>query len=201
MGKVSAFPFHNLLLLINMNYNRRVIRSIAELETVFDSFSPSLTERKTRDNRLERMKRLLAFLGNPEESFRTYHVAGSKGKGSTSAYLASLLTGYGRHCGLYTSPHLFTVRERFTLSGEFFADEMYINVCNKLLEKVSIQHMATCFSKKQAAQTLSSKPGWEDGWMRRTQSSLLLSFLPLSNLNTLMYSEIRLRRSRQRNRK
>ena len=137
MGKVSAFPFHNLLLLINMNYNRRVIRSIAELETVFDSFSPSLTERKTRDNRLERMKRLLAFLGNPEESFRTYHVAGSKGKGSTSAYLASLLTGYGRHCGLYTSPHLFTVRERFTLSGEFFADEMYINVCNKLLEKVS----------------------------------------------------------------
>ncbi len=114
-----------------------MIHEIAELETVFDAFSPSITEKKTKDNRLERMRLLLSFLGNPEKSFRTYHIAGSKGKGSTAAYLASLLTGAGRRCGLYTSPHLFTIRERFRLSQSFFDDELYIEVCNKLLDKVS----------------------------------------------------------------
>ena len=104
-----------------------MISHIEELETVFDAFEPSLPEKRTREYRLERMTRLLDAIGHPEESYRTYHVAGSKGKGTTSAYLAALLKGAGRKCGLYGSPHLFSVRERFTLSGEFFPDDFYID--------------------------------------------------------------------------
>lgn len=113
-----------------------MISHIEELETVFDAFEPSLPEKRTREYRLERMTRLLDAIGHPEESYRTYHVAGSKGKGTTSAYLAALLKGAGRKCGLYGSPHLFSVRERFTLSGEFFQDDFYIDVCNDLIGRV-----------------------------------------------------------------
>ena len=114
-----------------------MIRDIAELETVFDSFSPSLPDEKVRENRLERMVRLLDLLGHPEESFRTYHAAGSKGKGTTSMYLASILEGAGRVCGLYTSPHMYTVRERFMLPSGFFSDELYLETASELLDKVS----------------------------------------------------------------
>ncbi len=111
-----------------------VIHSIDELETVFDSYSPSLPDRRIREYRLDRMRLILEAIGNPERSFRSYHAAGSKGKGSTCAYLAALLSGYGRKCGLYTSPHLYTVRERFTLSGAFFSDDEYISAYNSLEE-------------------------------------------------------------------
>lgn len=126
-----------LCLFPRIGYNQRVIDRIEELETAFSSFEPSTADGRTRERRLERMERLLSFLGNPERAYRTYHVAGSKGKGSTAAYLAALITGTGRKCGLYTSPHLFTVRERFTISGAFFPDRFYIDVCNEMLEAVS----------------------------------------------------------------
>ncbi len=113
-----------------------MVRSIDQLETLFDSFSPSLPETRVRENRLERMVRLLDRLGHPEESFRTYHTAGSKGKGTTSLYLASLIEGYGRKCGLYTSPHMYTVRERFMLPSGFFPSDLYIDTANDLMERI-----------------------------------------------------------------
>ncbi len=120
-----------------LKYTYRMIRDIAELETVFDSFSPSLPDEKVRENRLERMVRLLDLLDHPEKSFRTYHTAGSKGKGTTSMYLASIMEGAGRICGLYTSPHMYTIRERFMLPSGFFSDELYIETANDILGKVS----------------------------------------------------------------
>ena len=114
-----------------------MIGKIEELETAFDNFAPSLPDPRIKELRLERMERLLAHLGNPERSYRTYHTAGSKGKGSTSAYLASLLSGASRITGLYTSPHLFTIRERFMLPSGFFSDELYTETASKLLDLVS----------------------------------------------------------------
>ena len=132
-----------------MNYNLAVIHETAELETVFDAFSPSMPEKKTREYRTERMERLLRHLGNPERSYRTYHVAGSKGKGSTAAYIAALLTGYGERCGLYTSPHLYTIRERFTLSTSFFPEKLYTDTCSMLLEAVKdFRHPASLGPEK-----------------------------------------------------
>jgi dihydrofolate synthase/folylpolyglutamate synthase len=61
---------------------------------------------------------LLRRLGEPQEGRLTVHVAGSKGKGSTAAMIASILREGGRKVGLYTSPHLHSICERFRLDGE-----------------------------------------------------------------------------------
>ena len=63
------------------------------------------------DFKLDRMKQLLAILENPHERLRILHIAGSKGKGSTSALLGSILQAEGYRVGLFTSPHLVAVEE------------------------------------------------------------------------------------------
>ena len=70
------------------------------------------------DFKLDRMRKLLDLLGNPEKKLKFVHVAGSKGKGSTSAMLAAILSRQGFRTGLYTSPHLFLVEERFSIDGQ-----------------------------------------------------------------------------------
>jgi dihydrofolate synthase/folylpolyglutamate synthase len=82
--------------------------------------------------RLDRMHALLADRGHPEASPLTLHLAGSKGKGSTAAYLASILTASGRSTGLYASPHVTDWRERITLSGKFFPDSSYLGAIGGL---------------------------------------------------------------------
>ena len=65
---------------------------------------------------LSRMRLLMAALGNPEKSYTTIHVAGTKGKGSVSAFCASALQENGLKTGLYTSPHLKDFEERIQIN-------------------------------------------------------------------------------------
>src|SRR5262245_53566735 len=69
------------------------------------------------DLKLDRMRALLARLGDPHRRLRVLHVAGSKGKGSTAAMLAAVLGRAGYRTGLFTSPHLSAVEERFLVEG------------------------------------------------------------------------------------
>jgi dihydrofolate synthase/folylpolyglutamate synthase len=69
------------------------------------------------DLKLDRIRALLGLLGNPQSRLRIVHVAGSKGKGSTSAMLASILRQAGYRTGLFTSPHLCRVEERIQVDG------------------------------------------------------------------------------------
>ena len=66
---------------------------------------------------LRRMDELLQRLGNPHLTSKSVHIAGSKGKGSTSAMIAAGLQAAGYRTGLYTSPHLVTLRERIQVNG------------------------------------------------------------------------------------
>ncbi len=66
---------------------------------------------------LSRIAELLARLGNPQDGLRFVHVAGTNGKGSTSAMIASVLRAAGCRTGLYTSPHLRRVTERMRIDG------------------------------------------------------------------------------------
>ncbi|MFN3413414.1 MAG: Mur ligase family protein, partial [Thermoanaerobaculum sp.] len=66
---------------------------------------------------LERITKVLAELGHPELSFPSVLVLGTNGKGSTAAFLASILQTMGLRVGLYTSPHLVRVEERIRISG------------------------------------------------------------------------------------
>jgi len=66
---------------------------------------------------VERVQLLLDRLGNPEQSFRSIHIVGTNGKGSTSAFLASILSASGLRTALFTSPHLISFSERFRIDG------------------------------------------------------------------------------------
>ncbi len=109
----------------------------------FESFtnlerSMSFTE---REYRLDRMHYLLDLFGNPQNKLKIIHVAGSKGKGSTAAAAASILSSLGYKTGLYTSPHLISYRERITHAGVFIDDRDFIKTGNrirKILENENI---------------------------------------------------------------
>jgi dihydrofolate synthase / folylpolyglutamate synthase len=71
---------------------------------------------------LENTKAILKRLKNPEKQFSSIHIAGTNGKGSTAAMLASILKEAGYKVGLFTSPHLVDVRERFQINGEMISE-------------------------------------------------------------------------------
>jgi dihydrofolate synthase / folylpolyglutamate synthase len=71
---------------------------------------------------LRRMEKLLQPLGNPHLGTRTVHIAGTKGKGSTAAMISQTLIAAGYKTGLFTSPHLHTIRERITINGEMISE-------------------------------------------------------------------------------
>ncbi|HZZ72144.1 MAG TPA: folylpolyglutamate synthase/dihydrofolate synthase family protein [Pirellulales bacterium] len=75
--------------------------------------------------KLERMRKLLERLGNPQDRLKIVHIAGTKGKGSTAAMISSCLTAAGYRTGLFSSPHLERVEERFAIDGQICsADEL-----------------------------------------------------------------------------
>jgi dihydrofolate synthase / folylpolyglutamate synthase len=83
----------------------------------FTNFERSFPTDK-RVYRLDRMRRLLGMFDDPDGDLAIIHVAGTKGKGSTSAFLASVLHAAGHHTGLYTSPHVQSAFERIVIAGE-----------------------------------------------------------------------------------
>jgi len=95
------------------------------LRTIFERTN---YERKTdipypeRVWRLERVEELLEALGNPHRAFRSVHVAGTKGKGSTTAMIEAVLRQAGHRTGMFTSPHLHTFRERIRIGGELIPE-------------------------------------------------------------------------------
>jgi len=72
---------------------------------------------------LRNIEILLKFAGNPETKFPSVHIAGTNGKGSTSAMIASVLTASGYRVGLYTSPHLVSFNERIRVNGRMISDD------------------------------------------------------------------------------
>src|SRR5574337_338204 len=72
---------------------------------------------------LDRVNRLLDRLGRPDRAYRSIHIAGTKGKGSTAALIESCLRAAGYRTGLYTSPHLHTFRERMRVGGELISQQ------------------------------------------------------------------------------
>lgn len=74
------------------------------------------------DYTLDRIRGLLAELGEPQHHYPTIHITGTKGKGSTAAMLASILQAGGYRTGLFTSPHLHTYRERIQINRDLISE-------------------------------------------------------------------------------
>jgi dihydrofolate synthase/folylpolyglutamate synthase len=82
---------------------------------------------------------LCEFLDNPQQHFKSVHIAGTNGKGSTSHMLASVLQSAGYKTGLYTSPHLKDFRERIKINGEVISEEFiaeFVVLIQPMIEKV-----------------------------------------------------------------
>ncbi|MFQ5590577.1 MAG: bifunctional folylpolyglutamate synthase/dihydrofolate synthase [Phycisphaerae bacterium] len=82
-------------------------------------------EYNTANFGLSRTAKLLAALGNPHRAFKSVHIAGTKGKGSTAAMLAEMLRASGIKVGLYTSPHVLDVRERIVVDGSMISESAF----------------------------------------------------------------------------
>lgn len=81
---------------------------------------------------LEVVQNLLAHLGHPEQQFPSVHITGTNGKGSTAAFIDSVLRQTGLTVGLYTSPHIYTFHERVRVNGESISDEALIHHVQKV---------------------------------------------------------------------
>ena len=96
-----------------------------KLSAIFSRFPSVQTSRFADAYKpgLDHMRQFAAILGNPQEQYRTIHVAGTNGKGSVSSMLSSVLMAKGCRTGLYTSPHLVDFRERMKVDGKMPPEE------------------------------------------------------------------------------
>ena len=95
---------------------------------------------------LARSRELLGLLGNPEQKLKFVHIAGTNGKGSTAAMLASVLQRAGYRTGLYTSPHLLRFHERMRVNGEEIDDKSLIALTNTVRQAAAqMREMPTGF--------------------------------------------------------
>jgi dihydrofolate synthase/folylpolyglutamate synthase len=85
---------------------------------------------------LQRVRDLLALLDDPQDQFKSYHIAGTKGKGSVSALISSALRAAGYKVGLYTSPHLHHFNERIQVDGVEVSDDEIIELVNRVRPSV-----------------------------------------------------------------
>ena len=95
--------------------------------------------------RLEEMEKLVTALDNPQKKFKSIHIAGTNGKGSTSAFLAQILQEAGYKVGLYTSPHLVNFNERIKINGKDISGQKIVELSETIKKKVEENKIDTTF--------------------------------------------------------
>lgn len=90
----------------------------------------------TTKNRPEHTVEMMERLGRPERGMNVIHVAGTNGKGSVCAFLASMLTAGGHRTGLFTSPHLIRINERFQIDGQMVSDAEFLSAYTHVWQTV-----------------------------------------------------------------
>ena len=105
--------------------------TLRECEEFLNSV-PSFTTKHT----IEDTRDFLKFLGNPEENMKIIHVAGTNGKGSVCCYISSVLMKAGYDVGMFTSPHLVKITERFQVDGKQISDGLFAEIFVELLRRI-----------------------------------------------------------------
>ena len=95
------------------------------------------TPKFTKKNSLDHTRAFLKRLGSPEEKMKILHVAGTNGKGSVCSFLASILHTAGIRTGLFTSPHLVEINERFVIDEEQASDEAFLRAFHRVMDCVN----------------------------------------------------------------
>jgi dihydrofolate synthase/folylpolyglutamate synthase len=103
----------------------------------FTNFERFKINPNQREYRLDRIALLLKLFHSPHECYKTIHIAGTKGKGSTAAFIAEVLQAAGYKTGLYTSPHVSSYAERFVIDGKEIDDKLAVKLGNLIYEKIN----------------------------------------------------------------
>lgn len=114
------------------------------------SFSDYETTHKLHDSvsyDLRRVFELMALLDNPHLKAKSVHIAGTKGKGSVAAMVASALTASGYKTGLYTSPHLIDIRERFQIDGNMISEAEFADIISEIQPAVNAVNRSANYGK------------------------------------------------------
>ncbi len=93
---------------------------------------------------LDNIKLFLDHIGNPQLSLKTFHIAGSNGKGSTAAFISSILQEFDYNVGLYTSPHFVKFNERIMINDQQIPDQFVSNFVNSYNDFID-EHQLTFF--------------------------------------------------------
>ncbi len=118
---------------------KNIITTVEDAFRYIDSFTNlerGITPEKKRIYRLDRMNDLLAIFNNPQNSFKSIHVAGTKGKGSTAAIIANILTASGEKTGLFMSPHVSSPTERISIPGKTIDEKLILDIVNRIALKI-----------------------------------------------------------------
>ncbi|MFH1837189.1 MAG: folylpolyglutamate synthase/dihydrofolate synthase family protein [Candidatus Omnitrophota bacterium] len=86
---------------------------------------------------LSRLQGFLEKTGDPQTSYRSVHIAGTKGKGSVATFTASILAENGYKVGLYTSPHLLDVKERIKINGADISEDSFLKILSKIQDDLA----------------------------------------------------------------
>ena len=94
----------------------------------------------TEKNSLEKLRTFLTRLGEPQKGKKIIHVAGTNGKGSVCAYLSSILTASGIKTGLFTSPHLVSMRERIKINDKMVSEDNFLYAFHTIKDNITDFH-------------------------------------------------------------
>ena len=99
----------------------------------------------TKKNDMSETRAFLEKLGNPQMGMKIIHIAGTNGKGSVCAYLCAVLQEAGFVTGMFTSPHLVDIRERFRINGKMISKEQFLSAFLQVYEKIEGEYHPTFF--------------------------------------------------------
>ncbi len=118
------------------------------LDYIYSKIDFSLTKQQRYSDEvfnLDRMRNFMRALGNPQDSYKTIHVAGTKGKGSISAMIAEVLREAGYKTGFYSSPHMIEYTERIRVNGFSIDENEFIQVLNEIYPIIESIYGLTTF--------------------------------------------------------
>lgn len=116
-----------------MDWKKRMTEEVSVYEEA-ERYINSIP-RFTGKNSMEDTVRFLEHLGSPAQHCRIIHVAGTNGKGSVCAYLRGILMESGYSVGMFTSPHLETMRERICIGEEKISEKKFVEIFEKVKEE------------------------------------------------------------------
>lgn len=112
------------------------IESISDVMRALMPFYGVAKETIKKDITVDRMQRLMAHIGNPEQRLKVIHVAGTSGKTSTSYYIAAMFNASGQSVGLSVSPHVDSLAERVQIGGRPISEKTFCSYMEKFLKIV-----------------------------------------------------------------